>query len=217
MLVSDFVQNEIKSNKLVADLTLRINGLADAQTFSRNKVFNEIVSRYPFRELRDCDREIFRSMCMRGKKSLEVIKDLNSLGEALNNWKSKNGNPEKLKKMAQSALSPLNIYQKNDTEILRLLENSLIQAKERAAAVRKSVGHWLRTIKKAIDAREVVRNERRTKWSSQEDCEAVSKILSSTEETPKPITEQKVAEHVHRLNEQQREQLGKRYIFSTDY
>ena len=43
-------------------------------------------------------------------------------------------------------------------------------------------------------------------------------LLSSAEELPEAILEESnVAEHVHHLNEQQREQLGKRYIFSTDY
>ena len=180
-LVSEFVQDEIKSKKSIADLNQRIDGITEAQNHSRVNVFNEIVRTYPYPELRECDREIFKSMCLNGKKSLEVIEDKYSLGEALRLWKSREETPEKLKTLAQSALAPLNIHKKNNEEIQQLLEYSVNKANKKVLAVRKSVTEWLLTIKRAIDAREKVRRERQSRRPRNEiaDVEAVRKMMSS--------------------------------------
>ena len=54
----------------------------ELQETSRAMIYNEIVTRYPYAALRDCDRDIFKSMCLRGKQSSEVIEDKNLLEEA---------------------------------------------------------------------------------------------------------------------------------------
>ena len=226
-LVSEFVQDEIKSNKSIADLNQRIDGITEAQNHSRVNVFNEIVRTYPYPELRECDREIFKSMCLNGKKSLEVIEDKYSLGEALRLWKSKEETPEKLKTLAQSALAPLNIHKKNNDEIQQLLEYSVNKANKKELAVRKSVTEWLLTIKRAIDAREKVRRERQSRRPRNEiaDVEAVRKMMSlekdiinsiaEESDAAEPVQESDAAEPVHSLTEHQRKQLGKLYTFGA--
>ena len=81
-LVSDCVQNEIKRGNSIKDLQRRLAIIMELQETSRATIYNEIVTRYPYPALQNCDRDIFKSMCLRGKQSSEVIEDKNSLDKA---------------------------------------------------------------------------------------------------------------------------------------
>ena len=111
-LVSDCVQNEIKRGNSIKDLQRRVAIIVELQETSRAMIYNEIVTRYPYPALRDCDRDIFKSMCLRGKQSSEVIEDKNSLDKAFTIWKRNQDAPDILKKIAQAALAPVNIQKK---------------------------------------------------------------------------------------------------------
>ena len=210
-LVSDCVQNEIKRGNSIKDLQRRLAIIMELQETSRAMIYNEIVTRYPYPALRDCDRDIFKSMCLRGKQSSEVIEDKNSLDKAFTSWKNKQEPPDVLKRMAQAALAPVNIQKKSQDEIERVLEESLLQATNNVSALKKSVSAWLLTIKKAIDKRERERKGVVREGPTVEESEA-GMDLDQNEATTE---ESEATEHVHCLTDQQREDLCKQYIFGT--
>jgi len=206
-LVSDCVQNEIKRGNSIKDLQRRVAIIVELQENSRAMIYNEIVTRYPYPALRDCDRDIFKSMCLRGKQSSEVIEDKNSLDKAFTSWKNKQESPDVLKRMAQAALAPVNIQKKSQDEIERVLEESLLQATNNVSALKKSVSAWLLTIKKAIDKRERDRNADQIVVQSEAGMD-IDQNEATTEES-------EATEHVLCLTDQQREDLCKQYIFGT--
>ena len=118
--------------------------------------------------------------------------------------------------MAQAALAPVNIQKKGQAEITQILEISLHQATNNVSALKKSVSAWLLTIKlltikKAIDKRERERKVVVREGPTVEESEAVTD-LDQNEATTE---ESEATEHVHRLTDQQREDLCKQYIFGT--
>ena len=205
------MQNEIKRGNSIKDLQRRVAIIVELQENSRAMIYNEIVTRYPYPALRDCDRDIFKSMCLRGKQTSEVIEDKNSLDKAFTSWKNKQESPDVLKRMAQAALAPVNIQKKSQDEIERVLEESLLQATNNVSALKKSVSAWLLTIKKAIDKRERERKVVVREGPTVEESKA-GMDLDQNEATTE---ESEATEHVHRLTDQQREDLCKQYIFGT--
>ena len=97
------------------------------------------------------------------------------------------------------------------------MEISLHQATNNVSALKKSVSAWLLTIKKAIDKRELQRTGIVPNHAAVSEGKIVvpSEAGMDIDQNEATTEESEATEHVHRLTDQQREDLCKQYIFGT--